>query len=243
MNIRQKILWLLTAGVTETIGEIPGNRFISGSIPTPDKKPSALRTLDPTDIASEQAHLLAEKATDLAELYRLRASFNECPLKKTAAHTINGRGSLSPRVLCLTEAPDTADDRIGILFAGEAGILLDKMLAAIGLNLSQNTYVSSLVPWRPPGNRNPTESELAMCRPFWEKEIELLRPHIILLLGSGAASALIGIDSLPKARSAWHDYKGIPVCATISPTVLLKSQIHRRPAWEDLKKLKARLDN
>ncbi len=243
MNIRQKLLWLLTAGVSETIGETPVNRYHtkprSESLPGVSSK-SAPTSDTASDILSNRAQTLAAEAVDLNDLYARRATFDGCPLKKTAAHTVNGRGVLPPTVLCLTETPDTSDDKEGLLFSGETGRLLDKMLAAIGLSLSENTYVSALIPWRPPGNRKPTQTEAALCRPFWEKEIELIRPGLILLFGAGAASELLGIDSLSKARASWHEYKGIPVCTTIAPATLLKLPAQKKQAWEDLQKLKAK---
>lgn len=246
MTIYQKLKWFLTAGITETIGEAPVNRLqdrTSGS-PDPMMKTADVSSDDPNGadhVFSEQAIALAQGATDLDDLYRRRADFDGCPLKKTAAHTLNGIGVEHPTVLCLLDTPDTADEKAGRLMSGPAGALLDKMLAAIGLHVATNAYVSTLIPWRTPGNRLPTPVERAVCRPFWEREIALLQPKLILVFGSGPAQEVIGQASLSKARAMWGDYHGIPVRATLSPAMVLKMDTHRRAAWEDLKKVRDRL--
>ena len=170
MSSFQKLNWLILSGITHWVGEVPVNRFTSATpkvTPTPSPPPPPQ-----ADTSLSQAIELAERATTIDELYRARATFDGCALKKTAAHTLNGRGNKTPTVLCLTEAPDTADERDGSLMSGEAGVLFDKMLSAIGLSLTHNTYVSSLIPWRTPGNRKPTAIEHTLCRPFGEKEIQ-----------------------------------------------------------------------
>lgn len=247
MNIRQILSWFLESGISETIGERPINRYyqpstdLSDSISSPPQK-SLLNIPKTDEILLTQAYQLAESATTLSELYAARQSFEACPLYKTAAHTINGRGITSPTVLCLIESPDTNDDRNGHLMTGPAGDLLDKMLNAINLDLRTNTYLSSLIPWRPPGNRKPTEIESALCRPFWEKEIKLLSPRLLLLFGAGPAKALLQIDSLPRARTTIHTYCDIPTFVTISPSTLLEVPSQKKQAWEDLQKLKSTLD-
>ena len=123
---------------------------------------------------------------------------------------------------------------------GPGGELLDKMLTAIGLSLTTNTYLSALIPWRAPGNRKPTETESALCRPFWEKEITLLHPRLILLFGSGPAKALLDIDSLPKARTTTHLYNNIPTFVTIPPTTLLKVPAQKKTGLGRPAKIKKR---
>jgi DNA polymerase len=248
MNIRQILSWFLESGVSETIGESPVNRYCqplpSSTKGTITNHPTKTQPLSAKadDILLTQACRLAESASTLTELYEARQNFDGCPLHKTAAHTINGRGASSPNVLCLIESPDTNDDRIGQLMTGSAGELLDKMLNAINLNLQTNTYLSSLIPWRAPGNRKPTETESALCRPFWEKEIQLLKPQLIILFGIGPAKELLKIDSLPRARTTVHYYNNIPTFVTIPPSTLLTVPTQKKQAWEDLQKVKATLD-
>ena len=251
MNERQILSWFLQAGITETIGETPVNRYSRHTPPptmvdlSPTRPTPALptqRSIPTDDILLTRARQAADAATTLTELYAARHDFDSCPIRKTAAHTVNGRGAAHPTVLCLIESPDTPDDRSGTLMSGPAGDLLTKMLAAIGLNLQTNTYLSALIPWRAPGNRQPTETEAALCRPFWEKEITLLAPRFILLFGTGPAKALLQIDSLPRARTTTHTYRDIPTFVTIHPATLLKLPAQKKQAWEDLQKFKKVLD-
>ncbi len=249
MNIQRILSWFLQAGITESIGEQPVNRYQrtptlpEAEVPVLNQAPTTQQSTSQTDnILLTQACQLAVSASTLSELYAIRQKFDGCPLQKTAAHTVNGRGVTTPTVLCLVESPDTADDRSGHLMTGADGDLLDKMLMAIGLSLKTNTYLSALIPWRAPGNRKPTETESALCRPFWEKEIALLQPQLILLFGAGPAKALLDIDSLPKARTTTHQYNNIPTFVTISPATLLKVPAQKKQAWEDLQKVKAILD-
>ena len=235
MNTWQKLRWLVLSGITEVIAEEPVNRL---SQPTPSATPPPAPTTPPL---SEAAATTAIEAKTLSDLYAARAAFEGCPLKKTAGHTLNGRGAPTPQVLCLLEAPDTTDERDGRLLTGEAGALFERMLAAIGLDLETSAYVSTLMPWRPPGNRKPTATEHALCRPFWEREIALLRPRILLLFGAGAAAAVLGISSLAKARGTWHTFAGIPTRVTIPPATLLNLPAQKKQAWEDLQQVQAKL--
>lgn len=243
MNNWQKLKWLILSGITESIGEEPINR-LDKVVPSEGKRSdvSVSKQLKEEDnVSSEQASKLAMQAKTLTDLYAYRSDFEGCSLKKTAAFTLNGYGVVKPDVLCLVESPDTADDREGKLMSGGAGVLLDKMLAAIGLNINQNAYVSSLIPWRPPGNRKPTATEQAVCRPFWEREIRLLQPKILLLFGAGVSEALLGINSLSKARGTWHNYHGIPARVSIPPSALIKLPAQKKQAWEDLQQIQAKL--
>lgn len=241
MNIVQKLKWLILSGVTESIGEAPVNRFERKS--TPLKTEPIPETEPKADVAlSQQAQMLAQEAQTLTELYQKREQFNGCSLKKTATHTVNGRGCSSPTVLCVTEAADTDDDKSGIIMDGIAGQLLNKMLGAIGLNLEQNAYVTTLVPWRPPGNRKPTETEIACCLPFLNREIDLLKPQYILLFGGGLSQVLLGISALSKARGSWHIYRNIPVRVSIPPATLIKLPAQKKQAWEDLQAVQKKME-
>jgi len=244
MNQVQKLKWLMLSGITETMSETPVNRLRTAPSAVSEQRvgePPESQVPPEKDVALYQAEELAKTATTLVELYEKRANFDGCALKKTAAHTLNGHGAENPDVLCYIEAPDTADERAGRLMADAAGELLDKMLGAIGLNLNQNAYVSALIPWRPPGNRKPSEAELALCRPFWEREIALLKPKIILLMGANVSGAVLGISALSKARGVWHEVQGIPARVSIPPATLIKFPAQKKQAWEDLQQLQKKL--
>ena len=241
MNQEQNLRWLVLSGVTESVGEQPVNRLrVEKTDPVSMGSASAEDTNVPS--ALHIAEELANAAENLEDLYKKRSNFEECPLKKTAMHTLNGWGSPGPDVMCVVEAPDTPDEKEGRLMSGEAGILLDKMLNAIGLNLNKNAYVSSLIPWRPPGNRAPTEAELTLCRPFFDKEIDLVAPKILLLMGGGVSKALLGISALSKARGTWYNYRERLVRVSLSPATLLKIPAQKKQAWEDLQQIKIKLE-
>ena len=240
MNQVQNLRWMILSGITETISETPVNRMRGAVEAAPENTP-VVKQAPEKDVALYQAEKLADSAQTLAELYKVRAGFDGCALKKTAAHTLNGRGVENPDVLCYVLAPDTDDERAGQLMAGSAGELLDKMLLAIGLNLNQNAYVSSLIPWRPPGNRKPSEAELALCRPFWMREIALIKPKVILLMGANVSDAVLGISALSKARGVWHDLQGTPVRVSLAPANLIKFPAQKKQAWEDLQQVQKKL--
>ena len=241
MNNWQKLKWLILSGISETISETPINRFIKTTEVNDEKKEFEKNSFSPTDTFLTHAKSLAETAKDITELYQKRSTFDGCPLKKTAAHTLNGYGSASPTILCLIEAPDTIDEKNKLLMGGENGSLFQKMLASIGLSLNENTYISTLIPWRPPGNRKPTEVEHLVCRPFWEREIQLLKPKIILLFGAAVSEQVIKINTLSKARGNWHEYQGIPVRVSIAPATLLKMPSQKKMAWEDFQAVAEKL--
>lgn len=241
MNNWQKLKWLILSGISETISETPVNRFIKAAETNNINEENIKTAISQTDTFLTHAKSLSESAKDITELYQNRASFDGCPLKKTAEHTLSGYGVPNSTVLCLIEAPDTIDEKNALLMGGENGILFGKMLSAIGLDLNKNTYVSSLIPWRPPGNRKPTDAEHAVCRPFWEQEIKILKPKMIVAFGAGVSEQLLGINTLSKARGHWHDYLGIPVRVSIAPTTLLKMPNQKKMAWEDLQAVAEKL--
>ena len=242
MNNWQKLKWLILSGITESIGEKPVNRLVD----RPSAKVQVVQETEakqdkPEDTFLMQAKALMQDVKTVSELYKKREDFDGCSLKKTAGYTLNGYGTLNPTVLCLVEAPDTIDEKNALLMGGENGVLFGKMLSAIGLDLNQNTYVSSLIPWRPPGNRKPTDAEHAVCRPVWEQEIQILKPKMIVAFGAGVSEQLLGINALSKARGRWHDYQGIPVRVSIAPATLLKMPNQKKMAWEDLQAVAEKL--
>lgn len=240
MNHLKKLSWLLSAGITDCIGETSHNKLIN------DEKKGSEQQTGKEEFNScssiSQAEQTAEKATTLDQVNEARCLFNDCSLKKTATHTLIGRGVIAPTVLCIGDVPNGEDDRSNLVFSGEIGALLDRMLAAIGLSLEKNTYVNNLIPWRPPGNRKPTETEIAQCLPFLKKEINLLCPKALLLFGNLPAEALLHVPSVPKARGMTHVYKidsgiQLPTIVTFHPSTVLKLPAQRKPVWEDLQRL------
>lgn len=196
--------------------------------------------------AAGDARELAATAASLEELEGLLARFESCALRFTAKNLVFADGNPQARVMFVGEAPGADEDRIGKPFMGRSGQLLDRMMAAVGLDRT-NAYVGNVVPWRPPGNRNPTPQELATCKPFVERQIALADPDILVCLGGVATQALAGTkDGILKSRGRWFPYRTakreIRLLATLHPAYLLRQPLQKRLAWRDFRALRAALD-
>ena len=165
---------------------------------------------------------------------------NVCALKKNAKQMVFADGNPQSKIMLIGEAPGADEDRYGKPFVGQAGQLLDKMLATINLDRNK-VYISNVVPWRPPNNRQPSTEEILQCLPFVQKHIEIINPSIIILLGNTAAKALLTTNlGITKLRGKWHEYsslsllKKIPTRAMFHPAFLLRSPGFKKHAWDDL---------
>jgi len=166
-----------------------------------------------------------------------------CPLWEGRKHTVSGEGSLTPTVMVIGEGPGAEEDATGRPFVGKAGQLLDKMLSAIDLSRGQNAFIANVVKCRPPNNRDPEQDEAEACAPFLSAQIALLKPRFILAVGRVAAQRLLHTEEgVGKLRGRFFEYQGIPVLVTYHPSALLRNETLKRPAWEDLKLLRVRLD-
>ena len=160
-------------------------------------------------------------------------------MKRTAKNTVFADGTPAHHIMFIGEAPGAEEDRQGKPFVGRAGQLLDKMLAAIGLDRNTNTYITNVLNWRPPGNRDPSPEEAGTCLPFLRRHIELVAPEIIVLLGATAARHVTGrTDGIMRMRGQWLEYfaagKMVPVMPTLHPAYLLRQPAHKKLAWRDL---------
>lgn len=202
----------------------------------------------------ETARALAKGANDLAALRLALESFDGCALRAAARSTVFLDGPETAQILLIGERPNKSDDAEGRPMTGQAGRLLDAMLAAIGLNRAQNVLMANLVFWRPPGDRAPTATEIALCLPFLERAITHLRPKLLILCGEMPAQALLGSEeSLPRLRRrmqrvVWPDGGsekdgGIDALVTLSPLYLLARPQDKRLAWRDLQLLETRLES
>ncbi len=264
---RQMLEFLLAAGVDVAIGDEPVNRLLPPAAPPPDRRDAAPATPETPgrtppaatparpapaapDDAVMAARALAKSAPDLETLERLLAGFDGCALKATASRLVFADGKPGARVMIVGEAPGRDEDEIGKPFVGRAGQLLDKMLAAIGLNRSQ-VYIANIVPWRPPGNRTPTPQEIAICLPFILRQIELASPDILVTMGAPATQNLLSQkDGILRLRGRWFEFetadpggnrRKIPALATLHPAYLLRQPGQKSLTWRDLRSLKARL--
>ncbi len=189
---------------------------------------------------------IAASAIDLPSLAAALERFDGCALKKTATQLVFSDGVPGSRVMLVGEGPGGDEDRIGRPFVGRAGQLLDRMLAAIGLDRRQ-VYIANVVPWRPPGNRTPTPEETQACLPFIRRQIELADPEILVCLGALSAQTLLGVKSgITRARGSWMTYQrndGRPIRAIpmLHPAYLLRQPAQKRAAWTDMRALAAAL--
>ena len=184
--------------------------------------------------------------TSLADLQSGLAKLDDCPLKHTASNLCFADGNPGARLMIIGEAPGRDEDRMGVPFVGADGQLLDKMIASIGLDRA-SVYLTNLLPWRPPGNRSPTDEETAMLLPWLFRHVQLAKPEFVLLLGRAAAKLVLGShDGIMKLRGRWRDVDfgdGVPrpVMASLHPAYLLRSPAQKRLAFEDLLLLTKRL--
>lgn len=251
--------WYVTAGVDETIAEEPVDRFAlaparpAPAAPNPQPAPQALRPaakppqLQSRDAAVQTAQEVAAGAATLEELRAAFEAFDGCPLKETAMSFVFADGNPAARLMFVGEAPGAEEDRQGLPFVGPAGRLLDKMLAAIGLDRT-GVYITNILPWRPPGNRNPTDAEIGACLPFLERHIALAAPEIIIFVGGTSAKTLLRRkEGIMRLRGKWMTYEpasGDPVAARalLHPAYLLRQPAQKRETWNDLLEIRARLD-
>jgi DNA polymerase len=166
-----------------------------------------------------------------------------CPLYKTATNGVPGTGNPNARLVCVGEAPGANEDETGLPFVGAAGNLLTKILAAVELT-REEVFITNVVKHRPPGNRNPTPEEITACSPYLVRQLELIKPKVILALGTFAAQTLLETKTpIGKLRGEVHRYHGIPVVVTYHPAALLRNPSWKRPTWEDVQLARRILDS
>lgn len=207
--------------------------------------PAPVNVALPDDQAIASARFAAESARSLLELKTALESFNGCNLKNSARNTVFAQGDPSSGIMIIGPMPDADDDREGAPFTGKTGLLLDRMLAAIGLDRSK-LMLTNVVPWRPPGNRSPSGPEMEICRPFIERQIALAEPKVLLLLGNFTARFFFGgSGTIHTMRGQWRDVavgpSTAPAIATLHPQELLNAPASKSLAWNDLLAFQARL--
>lgn len=208
-----------------------------------------LRKLGPMDQAAiESARDFARNAQSLEDLRAALARYDGVSLRKTATNLVFADGNPKAEIMLVGEAPGADEDRQGLPFVGVSGQLLDRMMAAIGYDRT-TFYITNVCFWRPPGNRKPTEAELAAQQPFVLRHIELVRPKVLVLVGGSSAQMLLGTtEGITRLRGKWFDYRSdglaapIPALPIFHPAYLLRQPELKREAWRDLLKLRIRLD-
>ena len=266
--IRALLEWYTLAGVDQAIDRAPRDRYreaadarvaaaeppptpepVTAVAPTPPAPVLPAESLLPPGDATWSAQEIAAACTSLDQLVAAVRAFDGCALKRTATNTVIGDGNPQAALMIVGEAPGAEEDRQGLPFVGPAGRLLDRMLAAIGLDRS-SVYITNMLPWRPPGNRSPTAEELAICQPFLERQIELIAPRILVLVGGIAAKALLNRrEGITRLRGQWFPFStprmegAIQATATFHPAYLLRTPSAKREVWRDLLEIEDKMKN
>ena len=249
--------WYRAAGVDIAVGEEPVDRFAQR--PPARVAPAVVANAAPGMAATErsadapilggdpaEARSLAASAQTLEQLQGLLEAYDGCGLKLRATQLVFADGNPEADIMLIGEAPGAEEDRQGKPFVGKSGQLLDRMLAAIGLDRTK-VYIANTVPWRPPGNRTPTPEEMALCLPFLHRQVELVAPRIVMTLGGPAMQTVFDTTTgIIKMRGKWatvsigrHQVEAIP---TLHPAYLLRNAPAKEQAWADMLSLKIKLD-
>jgi len=246
--------WYRAAGVDIAVGEEPVDRFAQRP-PVRVTPPAVATNVTGTERPPEtlalggdpsEARSLAAGAKTLDELEAILGAYDGCGLKLRATQLVFADGNPEAEIMLIGEAPGAEEDRQGKPFVGKSGQLLDRMLAAIGLDRTK-VYIANTVPWRPPGNRTPSPEEMALCLPFLHRQVELVAPKIILTLGGPAMQTVFSSSvGIIKMRGKWeevtlgtHRVQALP---TLHPAYLLRNPPAKQQAWRDLLSLKVKMD-
>lgn len=252
--------WYEAAGVDLAVGEEPVDRFAqSAVVPMAPNAPMAMPAIaresapPPSPVAApgadadpQSARDVASKADTLDALRDALENFDGCGLKLRATNLVFADGNPKAKIMFVGEAPGRDEDLQGKPFVGRAGQLLDRMLQSIGLDRTQ-VYIANTVPWRPPGNRTPAPSEVAVCLPFLHRQIELVAPRVLVALGGASASTLFETTvGITRIRGQWRDLTvnghTMRAVATLHPAYLLRQPAAKRLAWQDLLSVRKALD-
>ncbi len=243
--------WYRAVGVDVAMDEAPVDRFASSAVapprgstpaivrpgPAPAPVPAAPLVTDP-----DETRTIAAAAQSLDELRAAMNAYDGCALKHRATQLVFADGNPAAEIMMVGEGPGEQEDRQGKPFVGRAGQLLDRMLGAIGLDRT-GVYIANMVPWRPPGNRNPTPEELALCAPFLYRQVELVAPKVLVTLGNVPTQALFETNrGITRMRGQWktlsiNSWSG-PALPTLHPAFLLRTPSAKAQAWKDLLSLK-----
>lgn len=265
---RDILAFYAEAGVDMAVGETPNDYLAGDPMPPPAPAQSAAPALAPAapepirrpsapppmpaqaappgaDTAAMAAREAARSAKSMDELRAILEGFEGCALKATASRLVFADGNPQARVMFVGEAPGRDEDIEGLPFVGRSGKLLDKMLAAVGLDRTK-VYIANIVPWRPPGNRTPTPVETQICLPFLLRQIELCAPDFVVTMGNPSTQTLLQTsDGITRTRGRWFPFKSgdrdIKVMPTFHPAFLLRSPLQKRLAWRDFLAIKKAL--
>jgi DNA polymerase len=244
--------WQVELGATDAICDAPVDRFAAAeearrAAERPAEAPAASARGEAAPDPVAEAEAAAQAAADLPALRAALAAYPHCALKQGARNLVFADGVPGARVMIVGEAPGREEDLEGRPFVGRAGRLLDRMLAAIGLGRSaeaadRGVYITNVLPWRPPRNREPTAEETAMMLPFLRRHVELAAPEVLVIMGNSSAQALLGRKGITRMRGRWEEALGRPALPMLHPAYLLRNPHAKRMAWEDMLTLAERLE-
>ena len=257
-ELRAMLEWYRAAGVDVAVGEAPVDRFAAsvvkpraaavaatatvaaGTPPAAASLPGAVLAADPAETRA-----LAANAQTLDELRAAMEAYDGCGLKARATQLCFADGNPEAAIMLVGEAPGSEEDLQGKPFVGRAGQLLDRMLAAIGLDRTK-VFIVNTVPWRPPGNREPSPEEQALCRPFLDRQVELVAPKLLVTLGNVPTKALFATGTgIVRMRGQWKELSigahTAPALAMFHPAYLLRQPAQKGLAWRDMLALKQRM--
>ncbi|MFL5603488.1 MAG: uracil-DNA glycosylase family protein [Gemmatimonadaceae bacterium] len=224
--------------------EVPAAQAVAAN--TTIETPSEMAFKKGLVVESEDAELIPsaiEKLDTLEEIAKKVAKCTRCPLYETATNGVPGEGNPRAKLVCVGEAPGAKEDETGRPFVGQAGQLLTKILAAIDLTREQ-IFIVNVLKHRPPGNRNPRPEEVEACSPYLIRQLELIKPKVIVAFGTFAAQTLLNTKTpIGQLRGLVHKYHGIPLVVTYHPAALLRNPAWKRPTWEDVKLARRILDS
>ncbi|WP_090213111.1 uracil-DNA glycosylase [Litoreibacter janthinus] len=240
--------WHVDLGADEAIGDVPINRYevpkeapkMAKPVPVAEAPIVQQHGPDPVAVARD----MAQSAQDLDGLKAVMAAFPHCDLKNGARNLVFCDGIAGAKIMVIGEAPGREEDQQGKPFVGPAGQLLDAMFAAIDYgreNAENPIYITNVLPWRPPQNRDPNPDEVAMMLPFLERHVALANPEVLVLMGNHACHALLGLKGITKLRGTWSEALGKPALPMLHPAYLLRMPAAKREAWADLLSLQAKL--
>lgn len=237
--------WQVAMGVDECIGDAPVDRYAVEVQPNKAATAAAVPQVEEVDAVAVAAEA-ARAADSLEALQAAMAAFELCDLKRGAKQLVFCDGVAGARVMIIGEAPGRDEDLQGKPFVGRAGQLLDLMFSHIGLSRTApapdaGIYITNVLPWRPPQNRDPKPDEVAMMLPFLTRHVALADPDMIVAMGNHACQALLGRAGITRLRGNWAEALGKPVLPMFHPAYLLRNPLAKREAWADLLALKARL--
>ena len=242
--------WQIELGATEAILDAPVNRF-ELTDKAPAKEPAKAQKQAPAPRVEEVdpvavAEIAAAGAQDLDGLKQAMAQFEHCQLKRGARQLVFADGNPDAKIMIVGEGPGRDEDMEGRPFVGRAGQLLDRMFAAIGLSRTADDagtsiYITNVVPWRPPQNRDPSPIEIDMMLPFLRRHIALTKPEIIVAMGNISCQALLGKRGVTKLRGQWATGCGVDVMPMFHPAYLLRNPLAKREAWQDLQAVQKRI--